>query len=94
MAQDQGVKGHSATSDVTCQAILLGEYNDNNAAVTTIQGVHQAITESISPCRKSKCGCAGGNCKVGHCGCIKKSYKCTSACPCNGNCSTNTNNCK
>jgi hypothetical protein len=34
-------------------AILLGEYNDNNAAVTTIQAAHQAITQSVSPCRKS-----------------------------------------
>ncbi len=40
--------------EIIRQAILLGIYND--AARATIQGVHQAITESISSCRKSKCG--------------------------------------
>jgi hypothetical protein len=32
-------------------AIISGEYNDNNAAKCTIQEAHQAITNSISPCR-------------------------------------------
>jgi hypothetical protein len=75
-----------------CQAILTGEYNNNNTAVATIKGVHQAITEFVSPCRRLKGDCAGGNCKVGPCGCIKKGFKCTSMCPYNGKCSTNTHN--
>jgi hypothetical protein len=78
--------------EIICAAILSGEYNNNNAAVNTIQAVHQAITQSISPCWKSKCGCSSENCKVNHCGCIKKGFKCTSACPCNRNCNANTNN--
>ena len=75
------------------QAILSGEYNKNNSARRcTIQEAHQVITQAISPCRKSKCSCAGGGCKKGRCGCITKGYKCTSACSCNGNCTSNPNN--
>jgi hypothetical protein len=72
---------------------LAGIYNvNNNAPKCTIQEVHQQITQAISPCRKSKCGCKGGACKAGRCGCIKKGFKCTSTCPCNGNCMANPNN--
>ena len=75
------------------QAILSGEYNkNNNAQKCTIQEAHQVITQAISPCRKSKCGCSKGNCKKGCCGCTSKGFKCTSVCSCNGNCTANTNN--
>jgi hypothetical protein len=74
-------------------AILAGTYNVNNSAPKcTIQAVHEQITQAISPCRKSKCKCKGGAFKAVHCGCIKKNFKCTSACPCNGNCTANPNN--
>lgn len=75
------------------EAILAGTYNTNNSAPKcTIQQAHQVIVEAVSPCRKSKCGCKGGECKVGRCGCIKKGFKCSSACLCNGNCAANPNN--
>ncbi len=75
------------------EAILVGTYNINNSTQKcTIQDAHQQITQAISPCRKSKCGCKGGACKAGCCGCIKKGFKCTSACPCNSSCTANTNN--
>ncbi len=54
--------------EIIQQSILSGEYNDNNAARCTIQEAHQVITEAISPCRKSKCSCANGVCKLGHYG--------------------------
>jgi hypothetical protein len=74
-------------------AILAGTYNVNNSTPKcTIQAVHQQITQAISPCWKSKCGCKGGACKAGCCGCIRKGFKCTSMCPCNGNCMANPNN--
>ncbi len=74
-------------------AILGGTYNANNSAPKcTIQQAHQQITQAISPCRKSKCGCKGGACKATRCGCNKKGFKCTSVCPCNGNCTENPNN--
>ncbi len=74
-------------------AILVRTYNVNNSAPKcTIQEAHQQITQAISPCRKSKCKCKGGACKAGCCGCIKKGFKCTSTCPCNGNCTANPNN--
>jgi hypothetical protein len=76
-----------------CNAILAGTYNINNSAPKcSIQQAHQYIVQSISPCRKSKCGCSNGACKEKHCGCIKKGFKCTSACSCNGNCTKNPNN--
>jgi hypothetical protein len=78
--------------EIIQQSILFGEYNNNNAAKCTIQEAHQVITEAISPCKKSKCSCANRVCKLGHCGCIKKGYKCTSACSCNGNYTANENN--
>jgi hypothetical protein len=78
--------------DIIQQSILSGEYNDNNASRCTIQEAHQVITEAISPCRKSNFCCTNGVCKLGHCGCIKKGYKCTSACSCNGSCTANKNN--
>jgi hypothetical protein len=78
--------------EIIQQSILSAEYNDNNAARCTIQEAHQVITKAVSPCRKSKCGCANGVCKLGHCGCIKKGYKCTSACSCYGNCMASENN--
>ncbi len=75
------------------EAILAGTYNTNNSASKcTIQQAHQVIVQAVSPCRKSKCGCKGGECKVGRCGCIKKGFKCYSACLCNGNCTANPNN--
>jgi hypothetical protein len=75
------------------EAILVGTYNvDNSAPKCTIQEEHQQTIQAISPCRKSKCGCKGGACKAGCCGCIKKNFKCTSACPCNGNRMANLNN--
>jgi hypothetical protein len=75
------------------EAILVGTYNNNDSAPKcTIQQAHQLIIQAVSPCRKSKCGCKGGECKVGHCGCIKKGFKCTSTCLCNGNCTANPNN--
>jgi hypothetical protein len=74
------------------QSILFGEYNDNNKKRCTIQEGHQVITEAISPCRKSKCSCAHGVCKLGRCGCIKKGYKSTSGCSCNGSCTANEMN--
>jgi hypothetical protein len=43
--------------EIIQQSILFGEYNDNNAERYTIQEAHQIITEALSPCRKSKCGC-------------------------------------
>ncbi len=78
--------------EIIRQLILSGEYNDKTAKIYTIQEVHQVITEAISPCRKSKCNCAHGVCMKGHCGCIKKDYKCTSACSCNGSCTANEMN--
>ncbi len=78
--------------EIIQQSILSGEFNDNNAARCTIQEVHQVIPEAISLCRKSKCSCTNRVCKLGHCGCIKNGYKCTSACSCNGNCTANENN--
>jgi hypothetical protein len=75
------------------EAILVGTYNVNDSAPKcTIQHAHQQITQAISPCRKSRCTCKGGACKAGRCGCIKKNFKCTSACPCNRNCMANPNN--
>jgi hypothetical protein len=75
------------------EAILAGTYNNNESAPKcSIQMAHQQITQAVSPCRKSKCGCKGGLCKSGRCGCIKKGFKCTSACLCNGNCTENVNN--
>jgi hypothetical protein len=78
--------------EIKRQSILSCEYNNNNAARYTIQEAHQVLTEAISPRRKSKFSCANGVCKLGHCGCIKKGFKCTSACSCNGNCTANENN--
>jgi hypothetical protein len=78
--------------EIIWQSILSGEYNDINEKRCTIQEVHQVITEAISPCRKSNCSCAHRICKLGHCGCIKKGYKCTSACSCNGSCTANEMN--
>jgi hypothetical protein len=75
--------------EIIRQSILSGEYNNNNSARCTIQEAHQVITEAVSLCSKSKCGCANGDYKLGCCGCIKKGYKCTSACSCNGNCTAN-----
>ena len=77
-----------------CEEILAGRtYNINKSAPKcSIQDAHQQITQAVSPCRKSKCGCKGGLCKAGRCGCIKKGFKCTSACHCNGNCTENLNN--
>jgi hypothetical protein len=75
------------------EAILAGTYNVNDSAPKcTIQQAHQETIQAISPCRKSKCGHKGGACKAGRCGCIKKNFKCTSECPCNGNCTANPNN--
>ncbi len=77
------------------EAILAGTYNINKSAPKcSIQVAHQQIIQSVSPCRKSKCGCKGGVCKAGRCGCIKKGFKfkCTSTCLCNGNCTDNLNN--
>ncbi len=75
------------------EAILAGTYNTNDSAPKcSIQQVHQVIVQAVSPSRKSKCGCKGGECKVGRCGCIKKGFKCTSAYLCNGNCTANPNN--
>ncbi len=76
-----------------CNAILAGTYKVNNSTPKcTIQEAHQQITQAISPCRKSKCGCKGGAFKTGRCACIRKGFKCTSTCPCNGNCTANPNN--
>jgi len=73
--------------------ILAGTYNINESTQKcSIQDAHQQITQAVSPCRKSKCVCKGGLCKAGHCGCIKKGFKCTNACLCNGNCTENLNN--
>jgi hypothetical protein len=75
------------------EAILAVVHNVNDSAPKcTIQQVHQETIQAVSPCRKSKCGCKGGACKVGCCGCIKKNFKCTSACPCNSNCTANPKN--
>ena len=75
------------------EAILAETYNKNKSTPKcSIQDAHQQITQAISPYRKSKCGCKGGVCKAGHCGCIKKGFKCTSACLCNKNCMANPNN--
>jgi hypothetical protein len=74
-------------------AILDGTFNlDDKAPKCTIQEAHQMIVQAVSPCRKSKCNCNKGACQAGRCGCIKKGFKCTSACSCNGNCVANTNN--
>ena len=73
-------------------AIIDCTYDEDAAAKLSIQEVHQRVTNSISPCRKGKCSCTKGNCSKGRCGCIKKGYKCTSACSCNGNCTGNVNN--
>jgi hypothetical protein len=80
--------------EIIQQSIISGEYNDQSAKRCTIQEAHQVITEAISPCRKPKCNCANGICKKTRCGCIKKGYKCTSACSCNGNCTANEMNSK
>jgi hypothetical protein len=78
---------------LVCDAILNGTFNLNDKAPKcTIQEAHQIIIQAVSPCRKSKCNCNKGACQTGHCGCIKKGCKCTSACSCNGNCVANTNN--
>ncbi len=75
------------------EAILVGSYNVNNSAPKcTIQEAHQQTIQAVSPCRKYICGCKGGACKAERCGCINKNFKCTSACPCNGNCTANPNN--
>jgi len=77
------------------EEILAGTFNINESAQKcSIQDVHQQITQAVSPCRTSKCGCKGGLCKAGPCGCIKKGFKCTSTCLCNGNgnCTENLNN--
>ena len=51
------------------EAILAGTYNNyESAPKCSIQDAHQQITQAISPCRKSKCGCEGGLCKAGRCG--------------------------
>ncbi len=74
-------------------AILAGMYNINNSAPKClIQQAHQFVVQAISPCRKSKCGCANRACKAGHCGCIKKGFKCTKASSCNRNCMEKLNN--
>ncbi len=78
--------------EIIRQLIVSGEYIDKTAKRCTIQEVHQVITEAISPCRKSKCNCVHRVCMKGHCGCIKKGYKCTSACSCNGSCTANEMN--
>jgi hypothetical protein len=78
--------------EIIWQSILSSEYNDNNVTRYTIQEAHQVMTEAISLCRKSKCSCTNGVRKLGCCGCIKKGYKCTSACSCNGSCTANENN--
>jgi hypothetical protein len=78
--------------ETTWQSILSDEYNNKNATRCTIQEMHQVITEDISQCRKSKCSCANGVCKLGHCECIKKGYKCMSECSCNGSCTANEKN--
>ncbi len=80
--------------EIIRQLTLSGEYNDKSAKRCTIQELHQVITEAISPCTKSKCNCAHGLCMKGRCGCIKKGYKCTSACSCNGSCTANETNVK
>jgi hypothetical protein len=47
-------------------AILAGTYNvTNSAPKCTIQEAHQQITQAVSPCRKSKCGCKGELAKQG-----------------------------
>jgi len=75
------------------EAILAGTSNNNKSSPKcSIQDAHQQITQALSPCRKSKCGCKGRLCKAGHCGCIKKGFKCTSTCLYNGNCTENLNN--
>jgi hypothetical protein len=75
------------------ESILAGTYDVNDSAPKcTIQQAHQETIQAVSPCRKSKCGCKGGACKAGRCGCIKKNFKCISACPCNSNCTANPNN--
>jgi hypothetical protein len=75
--------------EIIQHSILSSGYNNNCAARCTIQEAYQVVTEAVSPCRKSKCGCANGDCKLGCCGCIKKCYKCTSACSCNSDCMAN-----
>jgi hypothetical protein len=77
------------------EARLAGTYDLNDSVPKcTIQQGHQETIQAASPCRESKCGCKGGACKAVRCGCIKKNFKCTSACPCNGNCMPNPNNSK
>jgi hypothetical protein len=78
--------------EIIWQVILSGEYNDKSAKRCTIQEVHQIITEAISLCRKPKHNCVHRLCMKGHCRCIKKDYKCTSACGCNGSCMANETN--
>jgi hypothetical protein len=78
--------------EIIRQSILSGEYNDKSATRCTIQAAHQVITEAISPCRKSKCNCVHGLFMKRCSGCIKKGYKCTSACSCNGSCTANEMN--
>jgi hypothetical protein len=51
--------------EIIRQSILTGEYNENNAKRCTIQEAQQVLTEAISPCRKSKCNCTNGICKLG-----------------------------
>jgi hypothetical protein len=78
--------------EIIRQSILSGECNDKSATRCTIQEAHQVITKAISPCRNSKCTCVHGLCMKGRCRCIKKGYKCTSACSCNGSCTANETN--
>ncbi len=74
-------------------ALLAGTYNiDNSAPKCSIKQAHQYVVQAISLYRKSKCGCANGACKAGCYGCIKKGFKCTSACSCNSSCTENPNN--
>jgi len=72
--------------------ILRGEYDEQKQKKCSIQECHQQLINSISPNRRSKCNCKGGQCKAHLCGCILKGFKCTSACACNGNCTANPNN--
>jgi len=74
------------------QSILSGEYDKDKPPLVSIQQAHQKLIQAVSPVGKGKCGCKGGNCKKGKCGCVKKKLKCSSQCPCNGNCLGNPNN--
>jgi hypothetical protein len=78
--------------EIIWQLILSGEYNDQSAKRCTIREAHQVIAEAVSLCRKSKCNCENRLCMKGRCECIKKGYKCTSACSCNGCCTVNEMN--